>query len=424
MKESTLATRVMIAVLCLGVAVYLAVYLVRGWDDDLATTAAYTYAQDLGVDARGIVVRDETVLPAADGYIDQILAEGERAAVGDPVVLLYSDASALSTRQSIRSLEAEIEQLEYALSTGAQSADTVRLDSQIISCVANLRSLAASGSLSTLEDSALSLRTMVFRRDFAYGGAAAADQLGQLIQDRRSRLAELNHSLNQVSRTVYASVSGVFSNSVDGWETLISSDMLSSLTADGLTELLSQRPAADTRSPGKLIRGSTWYFAALLPGADTGLQEGKSYPVSFSDGYYDQIPMTLERVELGENQTLAIFSARSHLSETTLLRDQTATVVTRQVQGIRIPRQALRVETETVEAANDETGEVTASQVNRYGVYTVVRSQAEWQEVEILYTADTYYLVKPANPEAANRLRAGDEIILNSSGMYHGKVVR
>jgi len=64
------------------------------------------------------------------------------------------------------------------------------------------------------------------------------------------------------------------------------------------------------------------------------------------------------------------------------------------------------------------------SQVNRYYVFTVVRSQAEQQEVEVLHTADTYYLVRPVDQTSAGRLRAGDEIILNSSGVYDGKVVR
>ena len=41
MKESTLATKIMIAILCLGVAAYLAIYLVRGWKAELATTRAY-----------------------------------------------------------------------------------------------------------------------------------------------------------------------------------------------------------------------------------------------------------------------------------------------------------------------------------------------------------------------------------------------
>ena len=41
MKESTHATKIMIAVLCLGVAVYLAIYLFRGWGEELVTTRAY-----------------------------------------------------------------------------------------------------------------------------------------------------------------------------------------------------------------------------------------------------------------------------------------------------------------------------------------------------------------------------------------------
>ena len=129
--------------------------------------------------------------------------------------------------------------------------------------------------------------------------------------------------------------------------------------------------------------------------------------------------MTLERISLEGEQTLAIFSCRSHLADTTMLRIQTVDVVVQQMEGIRIPRKALRVETETV---TDEDG--VTSQVNHYKVYTVIRSQSWGQEVEVLHTADTYYLVRPLDESAANRLRAGDEIILNSSGIYDGKVVR
>ena len=218
MKESTIATRVMIAVLCLGVVIYMAIYFARGWDDPLVTTRAYTYSQDLGVEAAGVLVRREIVLPSADGsYVDQIVAEGEKASSGQAVALLYSDASALTTRQSIRAVNAEIEQLEYALSSGTKNADASRLDGQVISSIVNLRSLVAGGDLTQLEDSALSLRTMVFKRDYTYGDTAAADQLGLLIQERQAQLGELQRSLSQVSRTVYAPVAGVFSASVDGW---------------------------------------------------------------------------------------------------------------------------------------------------------------------------------------------------------------
>ena len=134
--------------------------------------------------------------------------------------------------------------------------------------------------------------------------------------------------------------------------------------------------------------------------------------------------MTLERIETGGGQTLAVFSARSHLADTTLLRVQTVDIVTEQVEGIRIPRKALRVQTVDMETDGGSGTDPVTVQKNVYGVYTVVGTQAEWQEVEVLYTGDTFYLVQPVNEDSAVRLRAGDEVILNSSGIYDGKVVR
>ena len=410
----------MIAILCLGAAVYIAVTIVRNWEEPLVTTHAYSYTQNVGTQATGLFVRQETVLPdGRGGYVDHILSEGEKAAAGQAVALLYSDPSALATRQSIRSLSAEIEQLEYALASGTQTTDVSRLDAQVLSSITALRSLTARGDLTTLEEHALNLRTLVFKRDYAYGDTAAAGQLRQLIEDRQARLRQLTSSLDQVSRTVYAPASGVFSGSVDGWEGSLSPDMLDGLTAGDLSALLSQKPGPQENAVGKLITDSTWYFAALLPGTNTGLQSGRTYTLSFSGDYYGQIPMLLERVALEEEQTLAIFSCRSHLAGTTLLRVQTVDVVIRRLDGIRVPRKALRVETETV---TDDGG--STREVNHYKVYTVIRSQAREQEVEVLYTDDDFYLVRPVDENASDRLRAGDEVILSSSGIYDGKVVR
>ena len=211
----------MIAILCLGVAAYLAIYLVRGWKAELATTRAYTHSIDVGQEAQGILVRTEIPLAGGSGYVDQILPEGAKAAAGDAVALLYGDPSALTTRQSIRTLEAEIEQLQYALESGSQNADAARLDQQVISSIVSLRSLAAGGDLTGLDDCALNLRSMVFKRDYAYGDTGAAEQLGQLITDKQAQLAELYRSLNQVSTTIFAPASGVYSAGVDGWEGVV-----------------------------------------------------------------------------------------------------------------------------------------------------------------------------------------------------------
>ena len=420
MRESKFTTRVMIAILCLGVAVYAAVTIVRNWNEPLVTTYAYAYTQDVGVEAVGLFVRRETVLTDSGGsYVDHILSEGEKAAAGQAVALLYSDPAALATRQSIRALSAEIEQLEYALSSGTQAVNISRLDAQVLSSITALRGLTARGDLTTLEEYTLNLRTLVFKRDYAYGDTEAAGQLASLIADRKAQLQQLNSSLSQVSRTVYAPASGVFSGTADGWEEVVSPDMLDELTAEGLSVFLNQKPSPQTGAVGKLVTDSTWYFAALLPATDAGLQAGNTYSLNFTGDYYGQIPMKLERVASEGDQTLAVFSCRTHLADTTLLRVETVDVVIRRLEGIRVPRRALRIETRTV---TDKDGE--PQEVNRYIVYTVIRSQARGQEVEVLYTDDDFYLVRPVDETASDRLRAGDEVILSATGIYDGKVVR
>ncbi len=410
MKESTLATKIMIGVLCAGVLLYLALYFVLGFKDEIATTTAYNYSVDVGTEASAIIVRSETVLTSTGGYVDLVLGEGEKTAAGGAVALIYDHPSALSTRQEIRSLEAELKQLRHALNSGTQTVDSAKLDQQVVGSIVSLRSLCASGDLTSLEDSILNLRTMVFQRDYTYGNTMAADQLTQLIKERETRLSALEKSLNQVSRTVTAPASGVFSGETDGFESLLTPDMLSTLTAEELAAFLDRNAAPQSDAVGKVITDSTWYLAALLEEeGDLRLTEGDKYLISFSHDYYGDVEMKLDRVEHSGGQILAVFSSREHLADTTLLRAQQVDVVVEQLTGIRIPRRALRVET--------------VDGVNSYGVYTVVGAQAEWQEVEVLYTGDTYYLVAPKDESDGRRLRAGDTVILSSAGLYDGKVV-
>ena len=420
MKENTLVNKVIIGVICLAVILYFAVYLALGFRNDLVTTTAYAYSVDVGTQASALLVRQEQVLSTSGQYVDILLDEGEKVAKGGKIALIHASQDSLDSRQTIQALEAEIQQLEYSLSTGTQTTNSSRLDEEVLSSMVAIRSLTSTGDLSTLEDSSLHLRTMVFQRDYVYGNTQAANQIGQLIQDKQKELDALNASLSQASQTITAPTSGYFSGEVDGFESLVTPQMLSSLTISQLSDLLAQEPAADQTALGKVVTDSTWYLAALIDQESvSGLLEGKSYQIAFSHDYYGTISMDLERLVSENGQTMAIFSTDTHISDTTLLRTQTVAIISQQLEGMRIPRQALRVLTETV---TDENGN--ESQVNSYGVFTVVGTQAEWQEVKVLHSDDSFYLVEPVDETASSRLRAGDEIILNSTQVSDGMVVR
>lgn len=422
MKQSNLATKITISVLVLGLMAYLIFYVIRSWQDEVLTIPAYSAIIQVGTDASGIVVREETVLSGSGAYVELIPSEGEKVSAGQTVALLYSDASGQATSQAINTLAAEIEQLDHALSSGTDTTDTSRLDAAVLETITDLRALTATGDLSALESSALDLRTMVFRRDYTYGDSGAAESLSALLAQKQAELSSLQSSLSQVATAVSAPSSGVFSGVADGYEDLIDPVSVLTMTPSQLSGLLSRDVAIPSGTVGKLITSSTWYFAAVLSEEDAqGLLEGRSYTISFSYDWFGQVDMTLEQIGEAENgQVVLVFSSRTDLADTTLLRVQTVDIVTEELEGIRVPRQALRVFTET--QTDEETGETTETQYT--AVFTVVGTQAELQRVNVLYTDENFYLVEPADPNASRRLRAGDEVILNTSGIYDGKVVR
>lgn len=428
MKTSNLAIRITMGVLLLGVLSYFGIYIYRSCTGGLTTVLAYEDAADTGIRAAGLVVREEQVLTASGSTtVDISPSEGEKVSGGGVVAVLYATTAGLETKKAIQTLETELEQLQYAKSSSIGASDAAKTEQELLSAMAGLHASAASGDLTGLEDDALRLRALVFRREYAYNGSS--QELDGLIARKTEELNALRASLGTVSTVVRAPAAGVFSSVADGYEGLLSPGMLDKLTAAQLTELESRQAEPPIDAIGKLITSSTWYFAASAPTAEVkGLLEGGQYTVSFTRDYAGQAVMTLDRKGDDENgRTLLIFSCRSGLSGTTLLRRQTAEVVTQHITGLRIPRSALRALRQNVKrTVTDDNGKTKTieEEATVTGVYTVVSRQAEFTPVTVLYQGEDYFLVAPADPEAAGRLRAGDEILVYTAGITDGKVVR
>ncbi len=422
MKQTNLAMKIMMAVLVVGVLTYMSVYFFLGWHEAVVTTVAYEMTVNAGTSASALLIREEQVVTGGSGgYVDLDPNEGERVAVGDTVATVYRDASGLETRQSLRELESEIEQLNYALSSSSSNPDASKLDDAVLQAIVSLRAAAGSRDLSGLEDCALNLRTMVFKRDYIYSTGSAASGISALIQQKLQEAQALQSSLSRVATTITAPASGVFSGVADGYEDVVDPETAFALMPSDLDALISRGVSAPAGAVGKLITSSTWYLAAALTeeeGKDLTLN--KSYAVTFSYDWYGTVDMTLVHISDKEDgRAVYLFSASTALSDTTLLRAQTVDISTRQISGIRVPKQSLRVQID--EVTDEETGETRQEQTT--GVFTVVGTQAEFQEVNVLYTEDDFYLVEPVDPDASKRLRAGDDVILNSTGIYDGKVV-
>lgn len=417
MKEGKIVNRVVMLVLLGAVLAYLFVYAWKSFTNRMVTMTCYTYTLDQAMEATGVLVRDEYVLPARSSLADVLPAEGERVGVGQTVAYLYQDAGALERRQEISALTQELEQINYSLSHSDDLSDNAKLSEEILTQITALRSSVASRDFTNLEDDTMELRTLVYKRDYSSTGDITALQTAKA--ELEAQLQTLTTAAGQDTTAVVADRSGIFSGMVDGWESLLTPAMLETLTPSQLTQLEGGAVTAEEGTVGKLITSTKWYFACVMDEADSGelanlRDSNKKVTVRFSRDWSGEVDMTVERISDPENgKVVVVLSSKEFLSDTTLLREQTVSLVYSSVTGIRIPKNALY--------QNEE---------GQWGVYAVVGARAEFKPVDIVDDEEDYYLVRAVavapgdNNEAKRSLRAGDEIILSGEELYDGKVVR
>ena len=424
MKQGSLNAKIIMLLLLAAVAVCLGAAAWRSFRDPFTTVVSYSYTVDDSLEATGFLARQEQVLTNTGGVVELLPQEGEKVAKGGTVALVYQDASGLERREQLQQLEMEKEQLEYALErTGAGGGDASQLTDQVLDAIAELRAAVAGRDLTDLERQSMDLKSLVYKREYAYGGTGeeSADAIQAALDEVDSQISSLSSQAAQSTQSITASQSGIFSGYVDGYESLLTPEVLETVTPAQLDDLAGQASEEDQTAVGKLITDSTWYFACALPQEDAErLVEGRSVTVRFSRDWSGEVDMTVERVgEPEEGRCAVVLSTDRYLSETTLLRRQTVELVFQSVTGVRVPKQALRVAGQTV--TDEETGEESTVQVT--GVYTLVGEQVEFKPVTVLEQGDTFVLVEAAGSGRA-ALQPGDVVVVAAEDLYDGKVIQ
>ncbi len=427
MKQGTLTSRVVMLVILLAVAVYLGVYAWNSFSDPFSTYLTYAYTVDEGVEATGFLVRQEQVIPGTGNIVDLTRSEGERVARGADVAVVYQSEAAAQRREQIRALEAERTQLQYSLNRSGGVADSAKLSQQVIESIVDLKASVAAGDTTRLEEETLSLKSLVYQRDYTYGDSQPdVAAISQKVQEVNAQIDALNSQSSLDTTSITVSQPGVFSGLADGYEELLTPAMLDTLTPGELDKLSRKRVDPDKQAVGRLITDNTWYFACALSEKEAdGLWQGRTVSVRFSRDWSGEVPMTVERVsEPSGGRVAVVLSTDRFLSETTLLRRQTVELVLSTRTGIRVPSQAIRVEQRTV--TDEETGE--EREVNVTGVYALVGVQSEFKAVTVIQQRDDYCIVTPVPGEsekaARKELRPGDEVIVAAADLFDGKVVR
>ena len=425
MKKS-LGTKLLLAFVTLGVLAYFAVQAVRYFGDPLTTTLAYRYQVETATDLTGYVVREEAVLPDDGGGQRQLQrTEGERVSAGGLVALVYADQASVERQEEIRSLETQIEQLQYAREAALGAEVSQRLDVQILQNMVDYRAAVTADRLDRAEDWGAELRSLVLKRDY---NASDTTDVSARIAELQAQVDSLRAQAGASVRRVTAPQAGLYSAVVDGYEAVLTPESLETLMPGKLDRLEPDEAARSASSVGKLVLGDTWYYAANLDEGEAALlQDSTGLKLRFAKGVSQDLDVELVFVSEPEGgRVTAVFRGDTYLSELTLLRQQSAKVIRRTTEGIRVPIESVRLREETV--AGEDGTETTVSQT---GVYCVVGMEARFKPVDVLYSGEEFALVRSTLDRAEDvtaaqeqiRIRPGDQVIVTAYDLYDGKVL-
>jgi len=424
MKQGTAISRIVMLLFAGAILLYFFGAAWRSLHDPYPTTQIYEYTVDDTIEATGYLARTEQVIAGGAGVVRLLPAEGEKVRAGAVLAALYDDQASVERSERLEELTAEVEQMEQAqIEAGAQiqSDDPA---GETVDALVELRAGVAAGDFTHLEAETAQFKGAVIRQALRYGDPT---DLTAALDAARAEIAALRAQTAQSTGSVTAPVSGVFSGQVDGYETILLPELLSTLSPSTIDALPGLAEAVPATAVGKLITSSKWYFVCVLTQDQARrLTEGSTITARFSRDWSGEVDMTVERLGAPENGRCAVvLSSTRYLSQVTLLRRQSVELVFSTKTGLRVPAKAVRVETDTVK--DKQTG--AESQVQVTCVYVQTGVKADRKPVEILSQGEDYYLVAPLISDKATQdeekkaLRAGDAVIVASEPIWDGKIV-
>lgn len=390
MERSDALIKLVAVLVFVAVMAYLGISFFMGFSDPLRTVRAIGMEKHDGLETEGFIVRDEQVIEARGENVAVTVTEGAKLGRGETVAVRYTGSTAMERAQRISEIQLRIRQLT-AIKNG-KSGDELS-DSAILS----LARLVAGRDLSDLYGVQQDVDAYIIS-----GSALATGTEAQEISALEEELRALAQNASGDTLRVTAPVSGTFSFSVDGFES-VRPDELFDLSPSGYRSLFSGE-RREGSGVGRIAAGIRWYYVTLIDERSAlKLTEGQRVNMTFSRTYSADLSMRIEYVSQPEDgQCCAVFSCDRYLQDVAALREASAEIVFGRLSGVGVPREAVHL---------NDSGETV--------VFILEGVRANEVPVNIIAESDDLYMVEATR----TGLRVNDQIIVRAANLYDGAVV-
>lgn len=356
------------------------------------------------IKTRGVVLHQETVIPASQGgVIDYLRANGEDVAQNGEVAYIYRTEQDAANRRRIQSLNDLIsEYKQMGDSTSAESIDIDVLSAEIKNSFVNLCAAADGGKVTDIAPAKADMLALLNKKQLATGQITNFNaQLAAL----NAKVAALQNTTGDKIGTIYAPQAGYFVAETDGFENAYDYNNVASVTAEDVQKLLSRRIAPQQGSAGKIISNYESYIVCTLNPDDAyDLHVDDTVRLRFLLSAQPSVTVTVTAINKDSSGVAVVFKCTEMTSALAVIRRQDMEVVANSYTGIEVPNGFVHV-------VNGEKG-----------VFVREGSIVQFKKLSAVYSA-AGYTVSGIETDPGY-LQVYDEIIENGDDLYDGEIIK
>lgn len=375
----TITGKVLVLILSIFMLVTVFHQFVQVFEDDYTTETATVYSSAEKVTFNGVYVRNETIVSGGkNGVLSYPSSDGSKVAKDSVVAYVYRSANDIYINQQIESLKNEVEILKKEQSPGT----TVVAQPEFISSLIDekyrtITTLAARNDLSSLRSESDDFQMLTGIYQIVIGEETDYnDRIEQLEKQIKLLEAKQNNPIDIIT----VPNSGYFISYVDGYEDILSTDKLSSITADDIKEVIKNdgynAAKVSKKAVGKIVDDYEWDLVGIVNPKDASFNPGKEVKVKLSSTPDLLTAKITDVIETDDPEECVIVLSCEKLNFNLVqYRTERVEIILDDFNGIKVPREAVRF-----------------NKNNEKGVYVLLGQRIAFKKVDVIYECDEYLL--------------------------------
>ncbi len=412
MKGNDRLLKVLAAVAAVIIVLFFAAEMYTLASKTYTTQTAYEQTVLDTVDAKMYVIRDETVLnTASTGVIVPLAENSERVSKGSTIAATFPSEAAAENYVKIQSLQKRLEayrkidsQLKLA------NIDIEKLNAEIDADFESMLKAAYDNDFSSLGDDKLSFSEKLSRKQISFGTDV---NCSEKIAELQNEISTLN-SGSAPSEIITAEESGYYVSKLDGFENVLTSKDIDSLTVEMLEKAYDAEKSDDNSSSlGKIIDGYNWYVATVIDATDAAsFSKGKTVRLLFDESEEAPVTTYVHSVKtVDSSKALVVFRCNLMNEQLTSVRKVEGKIVVNEFKGLKVNRDAVRLDAD-----------------GNSGVFVKRGNIVNFRSLNIIYSEDAFVIASKPDEESGielshTHLKLYDEVIISGKELEDGMVI-